>query len=409
MCELFVTGVTSDPYPLLHADLLFSVDGRKIAHAQDCAARLVPSDPPTGTAQFNRATMLAATAADFTRTFGPEMSDCDGRIGLRLPAPPLMMMDRVVRVTGPMHCRKAGNSLEAVLEIPPSAWYLAGPGKPAVPLLVLLESALQPCGWLTAYTLGNTLAGQPTRKIRNLDGAARFLGAADPKAGQIKTVAELISLTEIDDTMLVSFRLRSYSGGSPLAEMTTTFGLFSAQGLAAQAGLPPAEGHGTDEPSVPLPCMDIHRHLLGCERLAMVDAVTGYWPAGGRRGLGRVRGERRVDPADWYFAAHFTGDPVQPGALGVEAMAHLLKAYLIDRYGARACAGGFVPAIPGIELTWKYRGQVLPSHRLLTVEAEITETGHGADSVYAVADGSLWADGTRFYEVRGLSMRTGNR
>jgi 3-hydroxymyristoyl/3-hydroxydecanoyl-(acyl carrier protein) dehydratase len=408
-CELFITGVTGEPYPLLHGDLLFSVDGRKIAHVQDCAARLVPSDPLAGTAQFNRATMLAATVADYTRAFGPEMSGCDGRIGLRLPAPPLMMMDRVVRVTGPMHSRKAGNSVEAVLEIPPSAWYLAGPGKPAVPMVVLLESALQPCGWLTAYTLGNTLAGQPVRKIRNLDGTARFLSTADPGAGQIRTVAELTWLTEIDDTMLVSFRLQSYSGDFPLAETTTTFGLFSEQGLAAQAGLPPTRGHDLDEPSAPLARMDAHRYLLGSERLAVIDAVTGYWPGGGSRGLGRVRGERRVGPADWYFAAHFTGDPVKPGALGVEAMAHLLKVYLIERYGAQACAGGFVPAIPGAELAWKYRGQVLPSHRTLTVEIEVTETGHDAGSVYAVADGNLWADGTRFYEVRGLSMRTGNR
>ena len=59
--------------------------------------------------------------------------------------------------------------------------------------------------------------------------------------------------------------------------------------------------------------------------LRMIDRVLGYWPEGGKAGLGRLLAEQTVDPAAWYFKAHFYRDPVQPGSLGVEAMLQLLS------------------------------------------------------------------------------------
>ena len=65
--------------------------------------------------------------------------------------------------------------------------------------------------------------------------------------------------------------------------------------------------------------------------LRMLDRVSGYWPGAGEAGLGIWRGEKDVDPSEWFFKAHFFQDPVQPGSLGIEAMLQLLQFAMIER------------------------------------------------------------------------------
>ena len=98
----------------------------------------------------------------------------------------------------------------------------------------------------------------------------------------------------------------------------------------------------------------------------MLDRVTGIWPAGGPAGLGRYRAETDVDPAAWFFKAHFFQDPVQPGSLGLEAMLQLLQFAMIHAghgRGSRAARSRFEPLALGEPHSWKYRGQVLPRNR----------------------------------------------
>lgn len=64
--------------------------------------------------------------------------------------------------------------------------------------------------------------------------------------------------------------------------------------------------------------------------LLMLDRVTGYWPAGGPKGLVPLRAEKTVDVDEWFFKAHFFQDPVQPGSLGVEALCQLLQFYMLE-------------------------------------------------------------------------------
>ena len=52
-------------------------------------------------------------------------------------------------------------------------------------------------------------------------------------------------------------------------------------------------------------------------------------PEGGEAGLGQIRATKEVDPAEWFFKAHFYQDPVQPGSLGIEAMLQALQALML--------------------------------------------------------------------------------
>jgi len=99
-------------------------------------------------------------------------------------------------------------------------------------------------------------------------------------------------------------------------------------------------------------------------------------------------------------------DPVQPGALGLQAMFELLEHFAVHRdpgrMPARPCFE--TPAL-GEPVTWKCRGQVLPENEEVLVEIEITRLTADERGLLLTADGSLWVDGTRIYEASGLSTR----
>jgi 3-hydroxymyristoyl/3-hydroxydecanoyl-(acyl carrier protein) dehydratase len=134
-------------------------------------------------------------------------------------------------------------------------------------------------------------------------------------------------------------------------------------------------------------------------KLRMIDRLTGVWLQGGSAGLGRVRAEKDVDASDWFFRAHFFQDPVQPGSLGLEAMLQALRALLLEQGGAARFE------LLDRPMTWKYRGQVVPENRVVTIDLEVTEAGEDARGRFAIAAGSLWVDGTRIYQVHGLGVR----
>ncbi len=138
----------------------------------------------------------------------------------------------------------------------------------------------------------------------------------------------------------------------------------------------------------------------------MLDRVD-LWDDGGAAGLGQLRGQKDVDPHEWFFKAHFFQDPVQPGSLGIEAMIQLLQFYMLETgMGEGILDARFEPLALGRPLTWKYRGQVVPTNKLIQSTMEITERGKDADgNPYAVADASLWVDGKRIYEAKHLAMR----
>ena len=132
----------------------------------------------------------------------------------------------------------------------------------------------------------------------------------------------------------------------------------------------------------------------------MIDRVSGLWTAGGKAGLGRIRVEKDVVPDDWFFKAHFFQDPVQPGSLGLEMMLQALEVLLLEGGQSAGLAHPeFEAPATGVPLTWKYRGQVVPEHATITVDAEITALPPDPRGVLALAEGSLWVDGRRIYHA----------
>jgi acyl transferase domain-containing protein/3-hydroxymyristoyl/3-hydroxydecanoyl-(acyl carrier protein) dehydratase len=432
--ELFVEELVGGENPTLYVDLLGTVDGLPAFHGRRLAVRLV-QDWPLSTRTdmldgyvgkhpvaklsdgfaFDYRAILASAWGRPSDAFGPTAAPFEGLRRIpRLPGPPYLFMTRVAETEGQFLGMKSGAVARVEYDVPSDAWYFAENGAPTMPLAVLMEAALQPCGWLTAY-VGCPFKADHNLSFRNLEGTATALGEIRPDSGRLETQTKLTSLVNNGHVMLESFDVTCSIAGSPVYKMTTRFGHFLPESLAEQVGLPT-----TDEDRARLAepgprVIDLRARpprffagslRLASERLLMLDRITGVWPSAGRAGLGRIRAERSIHPSDWFFKLHFYEDPVQAGSLGIEAMVQVLQAFMLERdLGEGIENPRFEPIALNRTFRWKYRGQVSPHNKLVVVEAEITSLVREERSVLITADASLWVDGLRIYEASDFPMR----
>ncbi|HJL16616.1 MAG TPA: beta-ketoacyl synthase N-terminal-like domain-containing protein [Sandaracinaceae bacterium LLY-WYZ-13_1] len=425
--ELFVEEVHDGPIPLLYADLLCTVDGLKAFHARRFGLRLVPDvplsshpalvegDDPEPVASLDgvplgHAALVHSAWGWPSAAFGPRYAVFDGpRRAPRLPGPPYHVVSRVTALEGEPWTRRPGTSVEVAYDVPPDAWYFAEGGSGAMPWAVLLEAALQPCGWL-ATAAGCTLDRPLDLRFRNLDGEGTVALAVPPDAGTLRTRATLTSVSDTEAMVIVGFDVVSHLGDREVQRLRTTFGFFPDAAFEDQAGLP-VDGaqralFEATTPSPAEPRLDARPALfegaprLSDGRLRLLDAVPYHDPRGGRAGLGAARAERAVDAGDWFFRAHFFEDPVQPGSLGLEAMLQLLRFCVREAGHADGMAAPrFEPVAPHRPHRWRYRGQVRPTDGRLAVTAELTTLDVSDRAVLAEAECSFWIDGKRIYEA----------
>ena len=273
---------------------------------------------------------------------------------------------------------------------------------------------MQPCGWLASY-IGSALTVDSELAFRNLDGAGTVHEELFDYSGTLSTHVELTGISQMAGMIIVNFAVACTVDGRPVFDLTTVFGFFPPDVLVKQVGLSVSDAQRFEltEPcdravalvGEPSPYFG-GTLALGNGRLRMLDQVTGFWPEGGTHGLGRLRAERHIDVGDWYFKSHFFQDPVQPGSLGIEAMIQLLQFYLIESGVAEGITNAqFEPLAHGMAMSWRYRGQVVPTNDLVHVMMDITDLVHEAGTVVATATASLWCDGIRIYSADNLGVR----
>ncbi|HSS02697.1 MAG TPA: 1-acyl-sn-glycerol-3-phosphate acyltransferase, partial [Kofleriaceae bacterium] len=400
-----------------------TVDGLRAFHCRRMGLRLVPAWPlDTARLSPSMATLaeglppfgdpralLACAWGRPSEAFGEMYRRFDGpRRVARLPGPPYHFMSRVARVDGPMGGMQVGSSVEAQYDVPRDAWYFADSCAAAMPFCVLLEIALQPCGWLASY-VGCALAGEADLVFRNLEGSGAVAGALGPGAGTLTTRAILRSCSSAGGAILVAFDVAVRAAGVEVMTLDTVFGFFGADSMKQQVGLPASDearaaidAPGNADIDLTARSGPLFEGTLRIPsgRLLMLDRVSHVAPHGGRAGLGQIRAYKDVAAGDWYFKAHFFQDPVQPGSLGLDAMLQALQILMIERgLGDGIDQPQFEPIASGAPVSWKYRGQVLPENARVTVEVDILRVARDARGHLAEARGSLWVDGKRIYEA----------
>lgn len=406
--------------PYCIADALMYADGRPIVEITDMSVRLsgltrdaveklwksrgsrVESrgsiERDAGAPLFDTASITEFAIGKPSRAFGDKYRVFDDeRVIARLPGPPFQFLDRITRIE---NCEpwvlKAGAVIDADYDIPPDAWYFEASRQPTMPFAVLLETALQPCGWMAAY-LGSALTSETDLSFRNLGGTAVHHRPVTADLGTLTTTVKMTRVSQSGGMIIQHFDFDLKARGEPVYTGNTYFGFFSKGALADQVGIREAQPYQPTDVelargiSFEVPTTGPYPD----DRWRMVRTVAALVPDGGPQGLGFIRGTIPVDPSAWFFQAHFYQDPVWPGSLGLESFLQILQAFSRQRWPNGTAPRAAVWPQPAH--TWVYRGQVIPKDRLVTVEAVITAIDDDTRTV--TANGFLSVDGRIIYQM----------
>ena len=431
-------GYAPEPYAL--ADALMLADGRPIVEINDMSVRLsgVSRDdlrrvwasasqpqawatpPAPATVLYDRESILAFAVGKPSEAFGAAYRVFDeGRFIARLPGPPFSFIDRVTKVAGAPWKMSAGSEVEVEYDVPPDAWYFAADRQRRMPFAVLLEAALQPCGWLAAY-MGSALTDDQALRFRNLGGSAVLFDAVTPHVGTLTTRVRTTKVASSGGMIIQHYDFEVVAGDRPIYRGDTYFGYFRDAALADQVGIREAvlDRLGPEDMARARAFAYPAGAPFPDDRWRMIDRIDANIADGGPKGLGFIAGSTTVDPSAWFFKAHFHQDPVWPGSLGLESFLQLLKVVAVERWGGDAGVGAGAGRGPAASLAfgspgvgdrhrWVYRGQVLPTDRNVSVQATITAVDDQKRRL--TASGFLSVDGRVIYQMNDFTLGLGLR
>lgn len=425
--EVSIKEIGYRPEPFVIVNALMYADGKPIVEITDMSAQLsgltrekvermwqqvkaieCSPSPLTGEGKnlplFDYDRILAFAVGRPSEAFGDRYRVFDEeRLIARLPGPPFQFLDRITAIDAEQWQMKAGGSIVAEYDVPADAWYFAANRSDTMPFSVLLEIALQPCGWLAAY-LGSALTSPVDLRFRNLGGTAVQLLPVTPETGTLTTAVSITRVATSGGMIIQNYDFTVRCGADVVYRGDTVFGFFSAEALAQQVGIRDAApwrpdlsaealASPFDYPAAP-PFPDT--------MLRMVTRIDCFLPEGGPHRLGYIRGVKPVDPGEWFFKAHFYQDPVCPGSLGLESFLQLLKVAAVKRWNGNPESELEAVAV-GREHTWIYRGQIIPANREVTIEAVVTAADDAARIL--TADGFLSVDGKMIYQMAGFTVQ----
>lgn len=436
-------GYNPEPYAI--ADALMFADGNRIVQVLNMSIRLSGANRESTEALWrNRIQQLVAAPTSASNEvlpaiytgqqileyaigkpslcFGDKYLPFDrGKFLARLPNPPFLFVDRITAVNAEALKIKTGGTVQGQFDISPDDWFFKANRQTSIPFSVLLEFALQVCGWYSCY-MGSAFADDKELHYRNLDGIATLYEDINLHSGTLTATVTSTKAANSAGMLIQAFDLLVTQAGRKIYEGNTNFGFFSVEALANQVGLrgielyepsPAEKQRHVDFPleiTSPLNPQDTGVEAMNGLAMPgkcylMLDRIDLFIPDGGPAGLGFIRGTKQVDPSEWFFKAHFYQDPVIPGSLGLESFIQLMKVAAIKRWGhqlnGRKCH--YQPMALNQKHSWSYRGQVTPTDQLITVDACITRVDDADNSL--IAEGFLIVDGRIIYSMKDFSLR----
>jgi 3-hydroxymyristoyl/3-hydroxydecanoyl-(acyl carrier protein) dehydratase/NAD(P)-dependent dehydrogenase (short-subunit alcohol dehydrogenase family) len=362
---------------------------------------------------FDRDKILAFAQGNPSEAFGEPYKIFDQKREIaRLPRPPYFFMDAVTKADHPAWQTAPGGWIETTYKIDKDAWYFAANHSATMPFCILLEVALQPCGWLAAYG-GAALLSQERLHFRNLGGKARLVKNLTRTSGTVKIRVRMTEVSKAGGMIIQNFDMDVLNKGESVYTGTTNFGFFTADALAKQVGIRDPEAFVTVEKDSGQSNIVLEDHApltpedknigpnagMPGKALRMIDKITCLDFNAGLHGQGLIQGEKQVDPDEWFFHAHFYQDPVCPGSLGVESFLQLIRFFMIKKFDLNP--EQFAPAVAeNNEHEWSYRGQIIRSNSNIVVQAHISACTMDETGCRATADGTLCVDGICIYEMK---------
>jgi 3-hydroxymyristoyl/3-hydroxydecanoyl-(acyl carrier protein) dehydratase len=322
----------------------------------------------------------------------------------QLPVGDMRMFGTVLEFDGTPGEFPIGSTLLSNFPVPHDAWFHSE-DRSSLANLAWQEIALQAAGKLCDLNEIALSHIDEDLVLRNLEGRSRLLRHGSPLGRTVQVRTELLGHTSLPKSALLRFGFAVALDGEPCYEGETVHGVFTPDVLGRETGLDGGRRVPTwlERQSSPPPVIKAVPSASGEVRLDLIDDAD-IVLGGGDHGAGYVLARKRIDPTAWYFDLHFPGDPVMPGSLGVETLFHAIRAYGIAAgLTETMSAPCFAPAFDA-ELTWKYRGQVLRENDQIQCEVHLRAVQREPGRVLLHADGSLYCDGLRVYQVDGICI-----
>jgi 3-hydroxymyristoyl/3-hydroxydecanoyl-(acyl carrier protein) dehydratase len=401
--------------PLALAEAIMWADGRPIVEVRNLGLRFTspadrlaslwktPAPPkPSGFGEtFDKKRLTELTIGRMSKALGPLFARFDdGSFCARLPRDPYDFVD-LAAVQGRIGEVAVGTSVEAAWE-PRNNWIFgeAG-GKKALPYAALNEIALQACGFLSSF-MGTALLFDEPMYFRNLGGEAKVSQEIFYSPEPIKTQATLTKSSVLGQMTIQHYSFVTTQFNKVIYEGQTHFGFFNKANLSNQRGLKidPKMASDLKRPArpqtIPYPQGPSwpEGHWVMLEDLFVGSDNQKIWA------------QSSVNPKAWFFKAHFPGDPVWPGSLGLEAFIQAAKYLTARRYHGHApFKGCFISPVPGISHSWLYRGQIPPTAKEMSLGLMVTNSD--PHQKILTFSGLLAVDNLIVYQVDNFSVGLG--
>jgi len=375
--------------------------------------REVPSQSKSIQKPFiSKAQLREFGTGSIAKCFGPDFAILDQRRSPRIPNGDLLMIDRIISIAGERKVLKPPASIVSEFDVPSNAWFLQENEYNGLPLSILMEIALQPCGILSAY-LGTSLElPAENNRFRNLDGKITFRGCPDLSGRTITNHVALLNSFSSGGMHIQKYTFELSVDASVFLAGESSFGYFSQEAMEQQTGLGYQENPNlaseartvkTHQDQIREGAVTLQTNSLQSKHLCLVDSVR-FYENTGRYSKGSVRGEKRLSGNEWFYDNHFFQDPVMPGSLGLEAVMQGLWAFArYQRYDVKF-SNPVLDFTGNDPFVWKYRGQVIPSNHLISYQIHLKEVQVFDSMIFMSADADFQVDGTRIYAFNNIAL-----
>jgi 3-hydroxymyristoyl/3-hydroxydecanoyl-(acyl carrier protein) dehydratase len=405
---------------------------------RDLAAHAAPGAAPTPStraAVFARPALEAHAGGRLADIFGPEFAASDGyRRRLRLPLPPLLLVDRILHLDAAPGSLGTGRVVSET-EVRADSPYLHAARMPAGIMAEAGQAVLVLLSWL-----GFDRKNRGERVYRLL-GYDMTYHAPLPQVGDtLEYRVHVDGHASQGDVSLSFFHYDCYREGQLVLSLRNgQSGFFTDAELHGSDGIgwEPASDARTFDSELAAPeavCekrsftdTDVEAFAAGdalacfgpsfeptrrharTPRIAagawqLIDRVPELAPNGGPWGRGYLRAELSVTPDDWFFKAHFKNDPCLPGTLMMEGSLQAMAFYMSALGFTRDRDDHRFEPMPNRTLSLRCRGQVTPSSKRLVYEVFVRELMSGPVPVLT-ADVLCSVDGHKAMHASNVCLR----
>ena len=348
--------------------------------------------PPTGKS-WDKAAIEASARGAMSGFFGEAFRAQDAYPrNVRLPAPPLLLVDRITGIDAEAGVEGAG-VIWTETDLAADAWFMQGGRVRPGPLIECGQADLTLIGWM-----GADLKNQNERVYRLLGCEITFHEGGLPQADEtLRFQIEITQHATFSGVRMFFFQYDCMANGRPAfsvrqgqAGFFTDGELASGKGVAwdAETSPPPTPTTGPIDtsrassrrsfseadvqafrqgdafacfgPGFELCAAHSFPPHLPDGKLSFFDRVTAFDPHGGPWKRGYLSASARVPMDAWFYTGHFHNDPCMPGTLMAEAAVQALEFYAAALGLTQERDGYVFEPVPGETAKFICRGQVIP-------------------------------------------------